>query len=49
MTKNKSFVKRILCKEEFYYFLLTAYFYISNLVFVFRRTSGLLNSDSSAK
>lgn len=49
MTKNKSFVKRILCKEEFYYFLLTAYFYISNLVFVFRRTSGLLNSDSSAE
>ena len=49
MTENKPFAKQNLFKEEFFYLLLTIYFYVSDLVFVFRKVSGLLNSDSSAE
>ena len=49
MTEKKSFPKKLIYKEEFYYFLLTVFFYVSDIVFVFRKTSGLLNSDSSAE
>ncbi len=49
MTKNKPFVKRFIFREEFWYLLLTIYFYFSNLIFVYRKASGLLNSDSSGE